>query len=79
MDEKDKSFENDFVPEIPKGQEYKYMCIGLFQGYEINWFNRYANIMVNEFGKPENFDDFLKRHPNFGEDIKKTLLNYETY
>ena len=61
---------------VPKGEEYKHMCMSLAQGYEIDWVNHYAEIMVNEFGKPESFDSFKKRHPNFAEDIRNCLNKY---
>lgn len=61
---------------VPKGEEYKHMCMSLAQGYEIDWVDHYAEIMVNEFGKPESFDSFKKRHPNFAEDIKNAFLNH---
>ena len=59
---------------IPKGEEYKHMCMSLAQGYEIDWVDHYARIMINEFGKPEHFDHFQKRHPNFAEDIQNAFL-----
>ena len=62
---------------IPKGEEYKHMCMSLAQGYEMDWVNHYAQIMVNEFGEPEHFDSFKKRHPNFAEDIQKAFNDYE--
>ena len=48
---------------------YEKMCIRLWIGHEIEWINRIMGIMINEFGKPESFDDFKKRHPNFEEDV----------
>lgn len=63
---------NAFFSEIPKGEEYKHMCISLFQGYEMDWVT-WPDIMVNEFGEAEHYDDFLKRHPNFGEDIRNAF------
>lgn len=60
---------NIFI-QIPKGEEYKHMCMSLAQGYEIDWVNHYAQIMVNEFGKHESFESFKKRHPNFAQDIE---------
>lgn len=53
---------------IPKGEEYKHMCCEISQGHEIEWVGYEA--IVNEFGKPERFDSFKKRHPNFYEDVQ---------
>ena len=33
-----------------------------------------TDLKIYEFGKPESFDDFKKRHPDFGEDIHSALL-----
>ena len=61
---------------VPKGEEYKHMCMSLAQGYEIDWVDYYAEIIVNEFGEPESFDSFKKRHPNFAEDIENAFLDH---
>lgn len=58
---------------IPKGEEYKHMCMSLAQGYEMDWINYHAQIMVNEFGNPESFDSFKERHPKFAEDIRNAF------
>ena len=70
MLELDKQPKNVYPIVPPKGKEYEYMCMELSQGFELDWIKT-GVILVNEFCEPEHIDDFMKRHPNFAEDIKR--------
>ena len=63
----DSKSKNIFMP-IPKGEEYRYMCFQLAQGYEMDYIT-FPYILVNEFGEGEHVDSFNSRHPNFAQDI----------
>ncbi len=63
----DPKSKNIFMP-IPKGEEYRYMCFQLAQGYEMDYIS-FPYILVNEFGEGEHVDSFNSRHPNFAQDI----------
>jgi hypothetical protein len=65
---------NFYPAQIQAGEEYKHFCMGLAQGYEIDWVDHYSQIMINEFGKPEHFDAFKERHPDFGDDIRNAFI-----
>lgn len=50
--------------------EYPKFCFDLAQGCELDWVD-HSNIVVNEFGEPEHWDSFMKRHPNFYQDVEE--------
>ena len=53
---------------------YTSMCIDIAQGYEPGIIHSgMYDLIFNEFGEMELYDDFLERHPNFSEDISKAM------